>query len=136
MNVGTEVEIAIAHRLMDYEGKCASLHGHNYRIVVNAKHAGPQGFYYGGVGMHMDFKVLKDGLNSILLRFDHATMLRSDDPLVPVLKADPKCIVLQHSWNPTAENFALFIKSQLENSMPRADWTVRVYETSKSYAEV
>ncbi|MFO7582720.1 6-pyruvoyl trahydropterin synthase family protein, partial [Guyparkeria sp.] len=30
----TEVEFAAAHRLHGYDGNCARLHGHNWRVVV------------------------------------------------------------------------------------------------------
>jgi 6-pyruvoyltetrahydropterin/6-carboxytetrahydropterin synthase len=135
MNVGTEVEIAIAHRLMDYEGKCASLHGHNYRIVVEGRHATADP-YYPGKGMELDFKDLKRALMDILEPFDHATMLRKDDPLQGAIHEDVQCKLLLFPWNPTAENFALFIQKQLLLTDPFLAWKVRVYETSKSYAEV
>jgi len=134
MNVGTEVEIAIAHRLMDYKGKCASLHGHNYRIIVSALHPTDDPFIP-GIGMLIDFKDLKFELNRILDQFDHATMLREDDPLQEHIASDEKCKLLLFPWNPTAENFAIYIQKELHGVLPLT-WTVRVYETSKSYAEV
>lgn len=132
MNVGTEVEIAIGHRLMDYEGLCAHPHGHNYRIIVSALF--PRG-YIAGRGMYLDFKDVRRILNEILEPFDHSMMLRQDDPLVPILLHDSKARVNAMPWNPTAENFAVWIQEQLYFST-KETWTVRVYETSKSYAEV
>ena len=132
MNVGTEVEISIGHRLMDYEGLCAHPHGHNYRIIVSGLM--PSGIIE-GKGMYIDFKDLRRLLNDILEPLDHSMMLRQDDPLGIILLQDPKARVNLMPWNPTAENFATWIKDQLEISTGTT-WTVRVYETSKSYAEV
>jgi 6-pyruvoyltetrahydropterin/6-carboxytetrahydropterin synthase len=130
MNVGTEVEICIGHRLMDYLGKCANPHGHNYRICVQATGNMKKRDY----GILLDFSDLKDALNKVLAPFDHAMMLRDDDPLVPFLVAEgSKVVKMEH--NPTAENFAEFIKTQLTMLLPM-EWKVRVYETTKSYAEV
>lgn len=132
MNVGTEVEISIGHRLMDYEGLCAHPHGHNYRIVVERRDF-PDGMITGR-GMYLDFKDLRRILGGILDSFDHAMMLRHDDPLVPFLREKSNRLVVV-DWNPTAENFAMYIRQQLSWSTGE-NFRVRVYETSKSYAEV
>lgn len=139
MNVGTEVEISIGHRLMDYEGLCQHPHGHNYRIVVDVtfpdhipSEAIPER------GMYIDFKDLRKCLNNILEPLDHSMMLREDDPLVLILLNDSKARINAFSWNPTAENFAVWLRFQLSIELDiRQQWIkVKVYETSKSYAEV
>lgn len=136
MKVGTEVEMSIGHRLMDYVGKCANPHGHNYRIVVEGEaetwaENSPAGVY----GILVDFTEVKNGLAEILKKFDHAMILRVDDPLVDFLRKENSKVVV---WqvNPTAENFARFLKEAMGILIPQLSWKVRVYETTKSYAEV
>ena len=134
MRVGTEVEVAIGHRLMDYTGPCQHLHGHNYRVIVEYDEM--VNLPIPERGMFIDFKELRRVLNEILEPFDHAMMLRYDDPWLSFLQPTGTRLV-PVKWNPTAENFAHWIKKQLRLSLgENKKLVVRVYETTKSYAEV
>lgn len=134
MVVSTETEVCIGHRLLDYEGPCQHPHGHNYRILVTFENDVTETIP--GKGMFVDFKDLKEGLAYILEPFDHAFMLRNDDPLIEFLNAHENKVMICE-WNPTAENFAVYLKKELHDSfkglpMPK----VRVWETSKHFVEV
>ena len=65
--VRIEKTIACAHRLFDYNGPCEALHGHNYRIEV--AYSGTQ---TDGGGMLVDFALLKQALDDVLDKLDHA----------------------------------------------------------------
>jgi 6-pyruvoyltetrahydropterin/6-carboxytetrahydropterin synthase len=136
VNVGTELEISIGHRLMDYEGPCMHPHGHNYRIQVGLERNCPVPIP--GKGMFIDFKDLKRVLKDVLDPFDHSFMLSGADYVFIKFLQQYNYRVVVVPWNPTAENFAQFIKDQLEMSMAGnyGRLRVRVYETSTSYAEV
>jgi 6-pyruvoyltetrahydropterin/6-carboxytetrahydropterin synthase len=143
MRIGVEQELPIGHRLMDYNGRCASLHGHNYRVCVELQGLYPSTPYIQESGLLVDFSVVKKALNDILDPFDHAIMLRDDDPLGEFfyhqfhLGAYQEQRLLTFPWNPTAENFALFIREEMAKSFGRLfQVKVRVYETTKCYAEV
>ena len=55
-----------AHRLDGYQGECANLHGHNWKIRLGifCKKTNK-------IGMTIDFKVLKKQFEKILSEFDH-----------------------------------------------------------------
>lgn len=61
-----ELEFAAAHNLLNYNGECERLHGHNWRveIFVLAKHLD-------SAGLAIDFKVLKERAKSITNELDH-----------------------------------------------------------------
>ena len=100
-----------AHNLVNYHGKCEKLHGHTYRlrIVLDGQ---PD-----SEGMIMDFIELKQIVKEkILSRLDHAYINE---------------IISQ----PSAENIALWIWRELEESVKRENCKlheVHVWETATS----
>ena len=58
-----------AHRLVGSGGKCESMHGHNFRVVLTVEGKRPD-----GSGMIVDFGVLKGILNSVLGGLDHTDL--------------------------------------------------------------
>lgn len=96
-----ELHFCYGHRLMDYEGKCARLHGHNGVVLLTLESVGLD-----PVGMVADFDIIRAHLGKwIDAELDHRMILRQDDPAVSVLRAlgEP---VLALEFNPTAENLA------------------------------
>ena len=49
-----------AHNLRGYKGKCEELHGHNWKVEVSLESA-----RLDKTGMVVDFKILKDKIDSI-----------------------------------------------------------------------
>jgi 6-pyruvoyltetrahydropterin/6-carboxytetrahydropterin synthase len=66
MYVQIEDSFEAAHHLVGYEGKCSRVHGH--RWVVKAAWIGDADE---SSGMICDFKILKERLRHLLIRFDH-----------------------------------------------------------------
>ena len=62
-----ELEFSAAHRLPDYPGPCARLHGHNYRVVVVV-----EGEQLNAQGMLIDFGELKSLCRQEVGPLDHA----------------------------------------------------------------
>jgi 6-pyruvoyltetrahydropterin/6-carboxytetrahydropterin synthase len=92
------------HRLLDYEGKCRHLHGHNGRAVITLQ--SPQ---LDGRGMVVDFSDLKRVVGSwIDDTLDHKMLLRRDDPALPWLRQQGEPVFVL-DVNPTAENIARLI---------------------------
>jgi len=137
-----------AHRLMNYVGKCASIHGHSYKWEVTAALL-DRGVAANGISL--DFGDLKAAMRKVIYEpFDHALVLSIDDPLAPACTppylmanaADgtPQKIVI-FPWNPTAEKFASYAAMQLQeiygnNADPGFDiLRVRVWETANSYGQ-
>jgi 6-pyruvoyltetrahydropterin/6-carboxytetrahydropterin synthase len=128
-------ELDAAHRLYQYPGECANIHGHRYKIEVT--------FAPGGLdrlGMALDFGVIKAEVGRWLsTHWDHALLLHSQDPLVRVLKESGVPIKMAYfvNDNPTAENMALHLLNVCKESFPSWNVTaVRVYETPNCWVEV
>jgi len=136
-----------AHRLIDYVGKCASIHGHSYKWEVTAALDG-RGTQANGISI--DFGDLKAAMRAVIYDpFDHALVLSIEDPLVPTLQAPylmataadgtPQKVVT-FPWNPTAEKFASYTAMHLQSIGDAADngfdiLRVRVWETANSYGQ-
>jgi len=109
-----QVSFCGAHFLRDYEGPCANLHGHNYR--VEARVSGSQ---LDGSGMLVDFKRVKQLLEDIVCPFDH----RVTNEVPPF-----------DEMNPTAENMARFVYGRLTEAVRplglKVD-SVGIWETEK-----
>jgi len=57
---------AAAHNLLNYQGDCENLHGHNWKIEVSVKTE-----HLDSAGLGIDFKTLKRHTNEVLDRLDH-----------------------------------------------------------------
>ena len=75
-------DIPFAHRQHEHEGHCSLIHGHNWDIEVRftSTTVDRNGFV-------VDFGKLKP-MKEYLNRFDHALVLRSDDPILYKLSED------------------------------------------------
>lgn len=126
--VSEVVHFCYGHRLLDYVGKCARVHGHNGRveIVAAAEQLDARGFV-------LDFSDLQAVAQAFIdERLDHRLLLRADDPLVPVLTAQGEAFVALEV-NPTAENLAKLIFDHLRGrGFPIV--AVRFFETETSLA--
>lgn len=122
------VHFCYGHRLLDYVGKCARVHGHNGKveIVVAGESLDARGFV-------MDFSDLQAAAQAYIdSTFDHHLLLRRDDPLVPVLTANGEPFVALEV-NPSAENLARLIFDHLRGKgFPVV--AVRFFETETSVA--
>ncbi|MEF3280020.1 MAG: 6-carboxytetrahydropterin synthase [Elusimicrobiota bacterium] len=123
-------EISYAHRLLNYNGKCENLHGHNGKIeiIVSSKKLDNE-------DMVMDFVKLKRIVGKWLdENLDHCIILHKKDPLVKILKKhNQKVFVL--NFNPTAEVISKLIFDEVKKLglNPRQ---VKFWETETSMAAV
>jgi 6-pyruvoyltetrahydropterin/6-carboxytetrahydropterin synthase len=102
--VTKEIHFCYGHRLLNYDGKCRNLHGHNGKAVVTV-----EATELDRLGMVVDFTRIKKLLGSwIDDELDHRMILHRDDPALPELKrlGEPVVVV---EVNPTAENIAKMI---------------------------
>ena len=102
--VTREIDFCYGHRLLNYDGKCKHLHGHNGRaiITIEAEKLDER-------GMVLDFSDIKHVVSRwIDENLDHRMILHRDDPIVPVLEAHGEPLYLIDA-NPTAENIAKLI---------------------------
>ena len=98
------IDFCYGHRLLNYEGKCRHLHGHNGRAVITLAAA-----ELDPLGMVMDFARIKRLVSSwIDETLDHKMLLHRDDPVLPFLRQQGEPVYIMNV-NPTAENIARLI---------------------------
>jgi 6-pyruvoyltetrahydropterin/6-carboxytetrahydropterin synthase len=127
-SVTKEFKFSMGHALWNYEGKCANLHGHNYRCLVKVSCESDQ---LSEEGFVVDFGDLKEKVAAVVdAAWDHKTLLNEDDPRFGGLTEDHG--VLRVPWNPTAENLAAGIFSVASRWLAEEmlDARVRVEEVS------
>jgi 6-pyruvoyltetrahydropterin/6-carboxytetrahydropterin synthase len=122
------IDFCYGHRLLDYDGKCKYLHGHNGRAVISLAAQDLD-----ARGMVLDFTDIKRVVSRwIDDKLDHQMILRRDDPAVPALQALGEPMYLL-DVNPTAENIARLIFDYARGQgFPVAE--VRLWETPNCYA--
>jgi 6-pyruvoyltetrahydropterin/6-carboxytetrahydropterin synthase len=144
MRIGKTFTFDAAHRLQNHNGKCKNLHGHTYQVEVIVLPRVEDGLFKSGPqeGMVLDFSVLSTWWKALEVTLDHRVILEANDPLNEAL--DGLTPVTNFNWPPTAENLALWIQDDLTSWLNKDAATshdrqyyaeVRVYETTKSWAE-
>lgn len=128
--VTREIEFCYGHRLLNYEGKCRHLHGHNGLAVISI-----EGERLDHRGMLVDFGDIKSAVSTwIDENLDHRMLLRRDDPVVTMLQQMGEPMFLMDD-NPTAENIARLIYNQANRlALPAPILEVRLWETPKCFA--
>jgi 6-pyruvoyltetrahydropterin/6-carboxytetrahydropterin synthase len=131
-SVAKRIDFCYGHRLLNYDGICKHLHGHNAVAEIEVRTASLDDRH-----MVYDFKDIHRVVKGWSDReLDHKMILRRDDPLVEPLRAqgEPVFVVDQ---NPTAEHLAYVIfEHTRREGLPVV--RVTVWETptsSATYAE-
>jgi 6-pyruvoyltetrahydropterin/6-carboxytetrahydropterin synthase len=121
--VTREIAFCYGHRLLNYDGKCRHLHGHNGRAVITLEGPGLD-----ARGMLVDFGEIKRQVQRwIDENLDHNLLLCRDDPLLPILLEHGERVFVMDE-NPTAENIARLIFDRArEAGLPVAE--VVLWET-------
>ena len=126
--VTREIDFCYGHRLLNYEGKCKYLHGHNGKalITVAAETLDDR-------GMVQDFSDIKQVIGGwIDDNLDHRMLLNRADPVIPYFQEIGEPLFLLDE-NPTAENIAKLIYNFASGqSIPVT--SVQLWETPKSFA--
>lgn len=122
-----------AHFLSGYNGKCANIHGHTWKLEVaissqELKETGEKR------GMIIDFSDFKKAVRELASRFDHTLIYEKGslkDGTVAALSAEGFKLT-EVPFRPTAENFAEHFYRSLAESLPVK--SVSVYETPDNCA--
>ncbi len=102
--VTRQIDFCYGHRLLNYDGKCKYLHGHNGRAIIAL-----EAEKLDDRGMVLDFSDIKRVVSGwIDANLDHRMLLHRNDPAVPALKQMGEPLFLL-DVNPTAENIARLI---------------------------
>ena len=126
--VNKQIDFCYGHRLLNYDGKCKNLHGHNGKVEIELESS-----TLDHRGMVIDFEDIKTGIKSwIDAELDHRMILCKDDPIIPVLQERREAF-LAVDFNPTAENIARMIfEYAVSQRFPVV--LVRLWETPTSFA--
>jgi 6-pyruvoyltetrahydropterin/6-carboxytetrahydropterin synthase len=127
-SVTKRIDFCYGHRLLDHDGVCRHLHGHNAAVEIDVRSA-----QLDGRTMVCDFSDIKRIIKAwIDEQIDHKMVLRRDDPLVQILRAQGEPLFLVDA-NPTAEHLARIIYDYTKSQgFPVA--AVRLWETPTSCA--
>ena len=122
------IHFSYGHRLMNYDGPCRHLHGHNGVIEVDVTSDSLD-----HRGMVADFGDIQDVVKGwVDTNLDHRMLLCRDDPAVSALQQMNEPLYLLEE-NPTAENIAKHVFHEAKKSgLPIAE--IRFWETPSSYA--
>lgn len=110
-------EFSSAHNLRGYEGRCESLHGHNWRVEVIVASA-----RLNKIGIASDFKKLKKTVHAITDELDHRHL---------------NTLSFFKKVNPTSENIARYIFSKVKPRLRKelvSLKSVSVWESENSKA--
>ena len=115
--VGRHFEFEASHKLPDEEiyGKCRNLHGHRYELDIEVEGEIKE------MGWVCNFSEIKEIVNTTIIeQFDHAYLN-------------------EYFEIPTVENIARYVYEELSRQFDVKEYEltrVRLYETSKCYAEI
>ena len=76
----TKLELQYAHRFYGFMGEAQYLHGHSGTLIIEVEDSVNM-----GVNMVFPCNEIKKIAWNVLQNFDHALVLREDDPLLPVV---------------------------------------------------
>ncbi|MCR3761342.1 6-carboxytetrahydropterin synthase QueD [Clostridium felsineum] len=118
-----------AHFLSNYDGKCANIHGHRWKIEVEIQAKTLIN------DMVEDFTILKKKIKEVIDFYDHALIIEKN----ALRELTYNCLIedgfriIELPFRPTAENFSKFFFDEIE----RLNYDVRkitVYETPNNSA--
>ena len=108
-------EFASAHTLREYPGACSRMHGHNWKVELEAVAT-----KLDDVGMGVDFKQMKKIAREVGDRLDHR-YLNEIEPFTEI--------------NPTAENIAAYLYREISKQLNSDTITVSsvtLWETERA----
>lgn len=132
----SEVQFDLAHFLYEYQGKCANIHGHRYRLVATFS---SETLQQSGQtrGMVADFHDIKSALKTIADRFDHKLAVEDNDEGRRIQQTLSAYDVILLPYRPTAEEMSRHMYHMLQDAgLPVS--SVELYETptnSCTYSE-
>ena len=138
-SIRTECSFDAAHFLSGYNGKCAYMHGHRWRVIIElqSEHIMPDGTTR---GMVVDFGELKEDLKCVVDYFDHSIIAEDKTLSFRTMEAlkDEGFKIIIVGFRPTAENFAKYFYDKIRDMGYEVRQAI-VYETpnnSAAYYEV
>jgi len=137
IRITKEFKFEMAHALYGYDGVCANLHGHSYRLRVTIRGNVKNEPTHTKDGMVMDFMDLKAIVKpNIIDKYDHSLVLNANSPHSNLdLSSFDKVYYLP--YQPTSENLVIDFANCINGKLPDGVDLIKVVlsETATSYAE-
>jgi len=128
-----------AHALWGYDGKCANIHGHSYKLTVSITGAIINDVNAVKNGMIIDFSDLKKIVKEAVINpFDHALLVNGKTPHAKYAEVEngfSKIILCD--YQPTCENMLIDMVKRILAGLPQ-DISLKyakLQETDNSFAE-
>jgi len=96
--LSVDTRFSAAHLLRDFPGKCAGLHGHNWKVKVDVTCK-----KLSETGIAIDFEDLRVIVNEVIVKLDHKNLNELE---------------YFSFQNPSSENIARFIYNELVERLP------------------
>jgi len=112
-----QTHFAAAHNLINYQGDCENLHGHNWKVEVTVAAEDLD-----NAGLAIDFKILKARTKDILAKLDHKYLNDLD---------------AFRTQSPSSENISRFLFEQLSDVLNARNVkvdSVKVWESENACA--
>ena len=137
VRITKEFKFEMAHALHGYDGLCANIHGHSYRLWVTVRGDVKKELAHIKDGMVMDFTDLKSIVKpTIIKKYDHSLVLNANSPHANLdLSAFDKVYYLP--YQPTSENLVSDFANSITSLLPENVELLKVVlsETVSSFAE-
>ena len=137
VRITKEFKFEMAHALYGYDGLCANIHGHSYRLWVTVRGDVKKENKHIKDGMVMDFSDLKSIIKpTIINKYDHSLVLNATSPHANLdLSAFDKVYYLP--YQPTSENLVTDFANSITSLLPENVELLKVVlsETVSSFAE-
>ena len=137
VRITKEFKFEMAHALHGYDGLCANIHGHSYRLWVTVRGNVKKENKHIKDGMVIDFMDLKSIIKpTIINKYDHSLVLNANSPHANLdLSAFDKVYYLP--YQPTSENLVSDFANSITSLLPENVELLKVVlsETVTSFAE-
>jgi len=137
IRITKEFKFEMAHALYAYDGLCANIHGHSYRLWVCIRGKVKNENGHTKDGMLMDFMNLKEIVKpNIVDKYDHSLVLNANSPHANLdLSVFDK--VFHLPYQPTSENLVIDFAEYIKENLPEGVELLKVVlsETATSFAE-
>ncbi|MBU1099082.1 MAG: 6-carboxytetrahydropterin synthase [Bacteroidetes bacterium] len=132
MKIAKEFRWEMGHRLTFHKGKCKSLHGHSYKMMVEFSGMPDEN------GMVLDYYDVKNIIGPIVDKLDHSFMVyEKDTEVIDALNKLNSQIVVT-PFESTAENMCRYFLDEIKKTdLPDNIYgvKVKVFETENTYAQ-
>ena len=134
VTIATEYSWEMGHRLPFHSGLCKNLHGHSYKLRVELSGTPDKN------GILIDFYDLGLIIEPIIKELDHSFLCDVNDAIMKTFFESNPMKVVFLPFSSTVENICRWlmekIHEQLREFSNLQSISIRIYETSSSFAEV